>query len=146
MSDPKSRSRRLVHLAKNHDRVFQDAGFLHFPIKFFSLSNPFSDPAKQADPFVTGHHIVDHFHDKDCFAHTGAAEKPAFTPQFHRREKIDGLNTCNKDFGLGGLAHQGHRRLVDGTPLSACNGFFPVNGFPENVEHPSQKSLSYRNL
>src|SRR5208282_951651 len=97
MSNPETRSRRLVHLTENHDRVPQNAAFFHFTVKLLAFAAAFTDSAEDAHPFMVADGIMNHFRNEHCLADTRSAEQACFPAPLQRCQNINGLDSRFKN-------------------------------------------------
>ena len=85
MAHTKSCARRLIHLPKHHDGVFQHARFFHFAVEFLPFATPFTNAAKEAYPLMLADHVVDHLHDKDRLPNTCTPKQSGFSTSLQGR-------------------------------------------------------------
>ncbi len=117
--DTEPASRRLVHLAVDHDHVGQHPGLFHLTVEFLTLAAPFTDSAKHTDPVVMAHHVVDHFGEEDGLAHAARPEQTGLSPALQGHQNVDDLDSRLEDFGFCDSSRQSGRLLVNRCPATS---------------------------
>ena len=129
MSNPETRSRRLVHLTENHDRIAQDSAFFHFTVKLLAFAAAFTDAVEDAHTFMVADGIMNHFRNEHCLADTRATEKASLSRPSQRRQNINGFYSGFKNFLTLSIDHE-----EESVPCAMVQAYFLR----------FQHSLSYR--
>ncbi len=102
-------TRRLVHLAEDHDGLIDDVfaggadlGFLHFEPEIGSFAGAFADAGEDGISAVLLGDAGDQFLDDDGFAQARPAEQSGLAAAKERRQQVDHLDAGLEDLGLGG--------------------------------------------
>ena len=90
--------------------------------------------------------VVDHLHDNDRLADACAAEEANLAALRIRLEEVDDLDTGLKEFDLCVLLYQGRRGAVDRVCHRCLDLTLIIDGSADNVEHPAEDLLAYRDL
>ena len=106
-------TRRLVHLAEDHDHVWKHGGFLHRLSQLLAFTTAFANAAEQADALMMTDHVVDHLGEQNGSADAGATEQTGLAPAFQRYQNVDGLDTRLKDFRSGRAPRERRRCLLN---------------------------------
>ena len=143
MTHPEAAARRLIHLAEDHHHVGQHASVFHIAVKLLAFAAAFANAAKNADPFLVPHHVVNHFGEQHRFANPRTAKKPGLAAALQRHQHVDGLDAGLEDFRPGGAARQRRRRTVHRAPLKLRRRRLPVNGVAKHVKHAGKNPLAH---
>ena len=102
-----TRTGRFVHLAVDQcnfgvDEVIRNdnAGFDHLVVKVVTFTRTLAHTREHGDTRVHFGDVVDQFHDENCFTNTRTTEEANFTTLRVRREKVDNLDACYREFPL----------------------------------------------
>ncbi len=87
---------------------------------------------------------MNQFGDEHGFADPGPAEQTGLTAPLQRSQHIDGLDSGNKNFCLGGPFGQFQRPTMDRTEQSVGDGVLLVDRLAEHIKHPTQNTLAHR--
>ncbi len=74
-TNPKTGSRRLIHLTKNQSGFFEDTGIFHLVPEIITFTGSFTNPAEDREATVLSCNIINKFHDNNSFTNSGSAEK-----------------------------------------------------------------------
>ncbi|OQB35645.1 MAG: hypothetical protein BWY06_03079 [Candidatus Latescibacteria bacterium ADurb.Bin168] len=89
--------------------------------------------------------VVDELCNQNRLANACATEQPDLASAHDRLYKVYHLDTGLEHFGFDGEAGKGRRGPVNRQPFPCSKVAFAVDGFADNVQHPSQRSLADRN-
>jgi hypothetical protein len=86
--------------------------------------------------------VVDQFHDYDCLAHAGAAERPDFSTLEEWTDQINYLNTGAKHLRRGGLVDKRRRLAMDGIVLFRLNWPAVIHRGSGHIEHSAHDTFA----
>ena len=145
----KTRARRLVHLAEDHDGLIDDVlagladlGFLHFQPEVGPFAGAFADAGEDRIAAVLLGDAGDQFLDDDGLAQTRPAEQSGLAAAKERREQVDHLDAGFEHLGLGGEIDKFRRLAMDRPPrFSVCTGPRLSIGSPSRLKTRPSVSL-----
>ncbi|OPZ74566.1 MAG: hypothetical protein BWY79_02084 [Actinobacteria bacterium ADurb.Bin444] len=144
MAHAETGSRRLIHLAEDHDRVIEHPRVFHLAIQLLALTGALADTAENGGALVLAHHVVDHLGDEHRLAHAGSAKQAGLAAALQRSHDVNRFDAGGEYLGLGDLLVERHRVLVNGAPLATGDLLQAVDGFAEDIEHPPEEALADR--
>ena len=151
----------LVHLTEDESDLglaveLNDTGLLHFVVQIVTLTSTLTDTSEDRVTTVSlgdvvlwrlsaiGKHVVwnrkayNELLNEDSLADTGTAEKTNLTTTGVRGEKVDNLDTSDKNLGRGGLVNELGGFGVNGGELGALDGTTLVNGVTSDVHDATE--------
>ena len=151
--DTQTRAGRFVHLTENHARLLHDAaarvadlGFLHFDPQVGPLARPLADAGEYRVAAVGAGDPGDELGEDHGLPQSGAAEQARFSAADEWRQKIDDLDACLEQLGLGRQIRDRRGVAMDRPALLGIDGTAIVDRLANQVEHPTQRGLSDRDL
>src|SRR5207253_4694583 len=91
-----TRARRLVHLTKDHDDVFEHPRLLHFEVEVIAFAGAFAHAAKDRKARVLGGDGANELLNNDCLAHACAAKHANFAAFGKGGDEVNDFHACFK--------------------------------------------------
>ncbi len=131
---------RLVHLAEDHHRAVDHAGFVHFAVELRAFAGALAHAGEHRVAVVELGDGVDQLLDDDRLAHARAAEDAGLAALGERRDQVDDLDAGleNFDAGPSGLRTSGAGRWM-GYVISVLAAGRPSIGVAQHVEDAAQR-------
>ena len=137
-ADPQAHSGRLVHLAKDHNGLVNDARFLHFEVQVVALARALADAAEHGIAAVFGRDGANQFLDDGRLAHARAAEHADLAAFDERRDEVNDLHAGFEEFRRGDLFFKRRGRAMNRIKGLGIHRTLLVNRFADDVEDASQ--------
>ena len=135
---------RLVHLAEDHDRLVDDAGFGHLANEVVPLAGSLAHAGEDGVAAVLRGDVPDQLLDDDRLPGAGAAEDGHLPAALERGDQVHDLDPRLEDLLLGEELVEGRRVAVDGEHLLGLHRALPVDGVAQDVEDAAERLLAHR--
>ena len=112
-------------------------GLRHFVVEIVAFPGALADAGEHRHAAMELGDVVDQFHDDDCLAHAGTAER-SHLPAFHEgTNQVDDLDAGGEDFRRGRLVHELGRRTMDWVIFFCLDRPAFVNRVAAHIEYPA---------
>ncbi len=135
---------RLVHLAKDHDRIFHHARFEHFTIQLRTFASAFPYPRENRIALMFRRHRTDQFHDDHGLARTCTTEDAGLAALGEWGDQIDHLDSRFEYFHMGSLFRKRRRQAMDRIAGRGIHFTLFIHRVAEYVENAPEGGLSHR--
>ena len=140
---PHAGSGRLVHLAEDQGRLFNDPRLGHLPPEVVALAGALPHAGEDGVAAVLGGDVVDQLLDEHRLAHAGAAEQADLSAFGVGGQQVDDLDTGLEDVHHGALVLERGGLAVNRPLLAGLHRPLLVDGVAQDVEHAAQHALAH---
>jgi len=143
-ADTGSGTRGLVHLTVHEGGLgagaigLDDTGLDHFVVQIVTLTRSLADTGEHGETTMKLSNVVDKLHNEDGLADTGTTEETNLTSLHVRAQKVDNLNTSDKELLSRTLFLESGRFSVDRQELLGVNGTTLVDGLTNDVDDAAE--------
>jgi hypothetical protein len=136
---PLARAGRLVHLAKDEDRLVEHARLFHLDPEVVALARALADAGEHGDAGVLGGDVADQLLDEHGLADAGAAEEADLAAADERGDQVDDLDARLEHLDLRLLLLERRRLAVDGSDAVRADVAALVERLAEHVEEAAER-------
>jgi len=139
-------TRWLVHLTVHQSGFgsraikLDDTGCNHFVVKIVAFTGALANSGKHGETTVGLSDVVDELHNEHSLAYTGTAEKTDLASLGVRGQKVNNLDSSDRNLLLSGLISEFGGLLVNGLVDLGVDGATLVDGLADNVDDASKSS------
>jgi hypothetical protein len=122
-----------------------NTGLAHFGVEVVTFTCALTHAGEDGVSAMAFGNVIDEFHDDDGLSDAGTTEGADFSALGEGTNKIDDLDACFEDLGLGVLIYKSRGLAVNGVPFLVWHGTASVCGIAGHVENAAQNAFANGN-